>query len=1150
MKVWLLVLAFMAPDSAIAPSEQLTSKVALIPIFWKFCDQNKMSNYRVAVFDQIIQTLENGNGHYFFELFTRLSEHSQLTKSTAEKFVNNISNALNGETLKRFYLAYISVKVKMMIFFSEKYIDQKSAKSLKFDSIFNSEISIDFDVSYKSFKSFILSRFKNVVLDKSSLASIHTQLSVLSTISTDEDTKKILTSSIRKISEVLCKIRLFLRNQGTAPAQLTQEQLDYLKEFFRLWISFNNPMVIQIAINEECKAQAKEGDIPKGEFLLQTKNFPFDLETSKKDQIRTRPLIINPPLKDSTFKIAKLENSLIHGSLTDLSDPGVIEALIYKYRPNKKWTSFITGGKSLKIMNGNNDISEEDYYNVYMLIHKIFLFMLEHNYIVHNPDISIHLQVIEFLSKTDCWVTTMENKKFCLDLIQIFPPASLSKYFYIILFIFEKELGSGFKEDFVKDIVKLNSKVLLTFADNELANISIIEGGNPIPSRIKITEIVTEKLIQEKIKEIQKNIQELIKKNEDLYYLSDLKSICGGSTLEKLNQIDLAHRISLLEQSTIPELHIFYYLFTYCGDGKTKFADEKKILEETLKGYIIAKTTTTTSNFSGFLLYLQHTMLPKREFSLVRTSPNFLFHKLRFFDYQYLMINQLKGGYKSISFDRMKNQKSFKADNDQYKTEKGNYNAIDYESTKDYRYGHSWFLDIIDIFNFYGSKIEFEGAKRGVVINDLSFTSLFDDLYYSLLRIRAQINTPVLNSKKYLWKYLMKCNEEINNQNFFSETTPIFEGNPGFNPQGQSTCVVEKDKLRTIIYLVFAWLKDDEKVSGEFINFEKSLISTGSARSGLSDLITFLASPKSLMRTSFKNFCQSDKGKQALICIAITFSSGFSEFLAKGSDDFEEFNKHVGPSFVLFKAADDNQKKILRPMILETIFALKRFYSKFNYFKVAIIDRIFIQIKNDKGRWSQIYEFKDDSELVDFYISVTRTETVEKEFTEIADEYLEPTKFETLLTYDARGKKSVRPEEFIEFLLRHGSKNTIVLLLKELTSEQRDKLFTFYVTGPSTLEKNMKEKKQITLKYFIEEISSLVTSFNNAYEVTHLTDFSISNYNQAKELSNAALGEGLGAISMQGKAIGQSEGAGEKKVVVLETGKKVARRGNAGKILI
>ena len=544
----------------------------------------------------------------------------------------------------------------------------------------------------------------------------------------------------------------------------------------------------------------------------------------------------------------------------------------------------------------------------------------------------------------------------------------------------------------------------------------------------------------------------------------------------------------MIEYSDTLQLHIYYNLFTSCTNKEllkehalyTIFTDKFKALIE----------PTGNSNLKGFMLYLQHTLLPKREFSLLQKQTNQDIINLRFFDLFFFMHDLLDTNSRSITKIRIEKQKAYITATKAY------------ENTIKLRYGHIWFAEIVDIFNFYGSKGETKFLANALVMNDLTFTSLFDELYLALLKIRAQINAPVLNAKRFLWKYLMTCNTKINDKNFFSPSNRVFEGTEAFitsKSKEDDSCVIEKTKLRTIIYLVFAWMKDDASIVKEFIEYETSLATNKNFSAGLSEVINFFSTQKSLMSEPFENFCSSEKGKEVLICISVGMARGIREYIRTGYNDEKEFLRHIEKYLTLYKNTKDQTKSVLRVMILETIYTLRNHYSKTDDIKAASIDRMLSNTKIQNEDWNSLIKFTDKGELAQFYVSFTRTEEPKKEFKALVDEYMKDENFKIGYVYGKDGQQDRQLGSVIEFILRYGSVESVKALIEKFNAEEYQNLFFYHVSGPSSIETSLIKENQFDYKTFNKIVEDKSKLRVKSYESIHLKKTNIINLEEVSK---------------------------------------------------
>lgn len=1086
-------------------------------VFWQFCDQKKMIEYKQTLLIEVSDLLTRSDGYLLYQLYLEINSHASASLAIGKNFESEISKVMTKELMEEFYLAYISVKIKLMIFFGEKYIDSNK-KKLEI-SLFSDVTAIgNFSKTYNKFLAFMIARFEDAELSESSFDSLFSQLLILKGVISDKTSSKykVYEWSIIKISQFICKIKNFFKDveAGTAQTQPSQDNLNYLYSFISKWVLFEDNRLILGAISGDCAGITEKTEI-KG-YFLNINEFPIKhtrlIETKKRTEDYPIPLSIG----ESKSRMGKVEHSLIGGTTTSFADQEILRVLIYRYWYSETWNKFISEGSSFKIhYKEGQEIEEEEIAQAYILIHKVYLYMLQYKKLTLPPkDKSIELQVFEFFATTLCWKKDKINDEECSDLLDFVPHELLSRYIVIVLYIFEERLKDNFKSETFETVITNNSELLVTSSSQKFIQ---IKKPDSVPSKIKITEIVTKKIAVSTTETIKIFIDKKITKIKESYIINKdfYTDLCDSETLKILKNIQKEENLKkLFEYSDALHLHAYFNLLNSCpGNDQTVVAELNKIFLSKFEMLVKSKLLSGKTNFKGFMLYLQHTLLPKSKFSLVEKQTDDTIIKLRFFDLYFMMLEFLEPNSKSITSIRISEKNGFsKAGVLENKTNV----IVKYDSTSDLRYGHLWFIKIVDIFNFYGSKREARFLANSLIMNDLTFTPLFDDLYIALLNIRAQINAPVVNAKRFLWNYLMACNTNINNASFFTKPERVFEGAKTFtaSTSADDSCVIDKSKLRSVIYLVFAWLKDDASIVDEFIVYEKTLATNKNFSAGLSEVIYFFSAHKSLLSEPFENFCSSAKAKGVLICVAVGMARGIREYVQTGFNDESEFFRHIKTYLASYKETQGETRSVLRVMILETIFALKKHYSQTDYVKAASIEKMLSNTKSESEDWNSLTEFSDKSELAQFYVSLSRTGEPDKEFAVIANDYMKDENFKLGFVYGKERVKDRQLGSVIEFVLRHGSVDSVAKLIKTFNVEESQHLFLYHVSEANHLETTLIKRKSKTLAEFTKIVQKESIARVTSFESTHLNIEGFINLKKAaqsekKKIGGNALG-GLG----------------------------------------
>lgn len=1086
-------------------------------VFWQFCDQKKMIGYKSTLLTEVSDLLTRSDGYLLSQLYLEINNHASASLAIGIKFESQISKILATEIMKEFYLAYISVKIKLMIFFGENYINSKKEK-LEI-SLFTKDIELaNFSDTYKSFLEFMISRFENAELSESSFDSLFSQLIILKNMEkkTTSSEYKVYEWSIINISQFICKIKNFFKDVevGTIKTKPNQDELNYLYSFISKWVLFEDNRLILGAISSVCTGIDKKTEV-KG-YFLNINEFPMKYTTIIESKGRTEDYPVPVSIGESKLRIGKVEESLIRGTTTSFADQEILRVLIYRYWYNEGWNKFMSEGSKFKIhFDGGEEIPEDEIGQAYILIHKVYLYMLQYNKLTIPPkDKSIELQVFEFFATTLCWQKEMINKEECSDLHNFIPHWFLSRYIVIVLYIFEEILGDKFNKTTFETIITNNVDLLITSSSQKFIK---IEKPDSKPSKIKITNTVITNIkvattetvkifIDKKITAVKK--QTLIKK--DFY-----SNLCDPDTLKILKKIQNDENLKkLIEFSDALHLHAYYHLINSCGETDANVVTElNKVFDSKFEMLVKSKLLSGKTNFKGFMLYLQHTLLPKSKSSLVEKQENDTIIKLRFFDLYFMMLELLEQNSKSITSLRIAEKNGFSKG----ATLTDQKVIVKYESTSDLRYGHLWFIEIVDIFNFYGSKGEVRFLADSLIMNDLTFTPLFDDLYIALLNIRAQINSPVINAKRFLWNYLMACNTKINDAKFFLKPTRVFEGAKTFtdSKNANDSCVIDKSKLRSVIYLVFAWMKDDASIVDEFIAYEKTLATNKNFSAGLSEVINFFSAYKSLMSEPFENFCSSAKAKGVLICVAVGMARGIREYVRTGYNDESEFFRHIKNYLAAYEKTQDDTRSVLRVMILETLFALKKHYSQTSYVKAASIDNMLSNTNSQNTEWNTLTKFSDKGELAQFYVSLTRTGEPDSQLAVVANDYMKDENFNVGYVYGKDKEKNRQLGSVIEFVLRNGSVDSVTKLIKSFNEEEYQYLFHYNVREANHLETFLVKKSSKTLENFTKIVKKESTARVTSFESTHLNIGGVFNLKKAAESEKKKIGgDAIGGLSV------------------------------------
>lgn len=883
-------------DSDIDPSSVDANMIAA------FCDTVAMAAIKNLLFKFVVKEMMDSSELTFEQ--EQLNARSQIDKVTTS--IEDIVKKVKSFEWLPLISAYLRVKVKILA--DETYrITEKTGDT--------SKLLWDSKSQLKAFMDILVQFYKVNTISEQFIEVAYQQI-VLRLGDTDfigkEDPKGVL-------SKALCVAYTSLNDQAFLDKNVNadNESVEFLRKFFEHFVQLP---VEGFALTAMC---------------MTDKNPHKDIESKIK-------IVIDKPPESHLWRI---EWAFLIKNYMYFINPDIYMIIKKHYIININWYTFLkteivalpgffnTGDPNNPTKVKMNVVeTTKGYFN----LHLLYLYLISVQLITETTTLEdIKKIMLTHLTTNECWINSNHGKAAfpqCTILIELIPEDKYVKFVWVMILILKIDYSI---ENIKTFITTFKTLFIRTF---NIKFIDLIE-----PNGVAIRQILTEL----KYAQFITKIQELVEPFNALTIVPPsqyLDFVKPNTDLDKIWKIYLASNTQLITkevkivfpsiEQTVPgpELHILHLYVEITSATNKQHYDQL---------YIIIKTIWTTRitkvNRDGFKKFFDHTFLKSvgGDFYIGENKSIQIF---RIWDYQ--MILKTHANVKTIT--------------DAIASKKETTLTVDFKMADHYKYrwGHSWFLEVVSVFSLYEIT---KNIVKTTLVNDLRFFNSFNTIYILLCKIRETIQTPVTNARKFLWEHMKLCVNKVENDKQFASC-------PGTATQYK----------RTFAFIYFWLINVYPEAIADYENFEKE--SFGKLTfSGNDAFFRYVVYPGNQFEEEITGFCakREAESKNYGICLGIELMRGLVHFIDQGTNLPLNLFADTQKVFTKYKATDPN-KKFYIPFLLDAYVAAnaldREAYS--DGIRVALRRwRVDIQIstaKEEEFVWKELFTFDSGKALATY----------------------------------------------------------------------------------------------------------------------------------------------------------------------------------------